>query len=301
MMVGEKRNPWLDQLIRFPFYVLALFVLLPYYWMATAAFKPLSEIQARPPSFLIKEPSFHNFFDSRWKFGEVSTLQDVTQGLFQRYEVGYLGQIFVNSLGITFFVTLFSLLLASAAAYVLVKHKFWGANLIFGLIIASMMVPWEVTIIPNFLTIRDLGWINSYQALLIPGLAKAFTVFFFRQVIMNMPNDLFEAAKIDGANEFRIWWQIVLPLLRPALAAMVIFVSLAEWNNFMWPLIVVNDAHHMTLPLQLSQLAGDLSKDPRSAGVVMAATLLVSLPALIIFMLFQKDFINGLTAGSVKG
>lgn len=296
-MVGETRSPGLHSLARLPFYLLALTVLFPYYWMVSSAFKPLGEITKAPPTLIVQDPTWKNFYNPQYDPGVTSQIQ----GLFQRFSgFGFAG-FFLNSLFITVFVTVLSLILASAAGYVLAKHKFPGSRLIFLLIIGSMMIPWQVTIIPNFLTMRDLGWINSYWALLVPGLAKAFAVFFLIQSIRGVPHELFDAARIDGAGEIRIWWQIVLPLVRPALAAMAIFVSLGEWNNFLWPLLVVNDDAHATLPLALGRLAGSLTSDPRAAGPIMAATLLASIPTLIFFLVFQRQFVSGITVGSLKG
>ena len=296
-MVGETRSPGLHSLTRLPFYLLALTVLFPYYWMVSSAFKPLGEITRAPPTLVVQDPTLTNFYNSKYNPG----VSDQIQGLFQRFTgTGFAG-FFLNSFLITVFVTVMSLILASAAGYVLAKHKFPGSHLVFLLIIGSMMIPWQVTIIPNFLTMRDLGWINTYWALLIPGLAKAFAVFFLIQSIRSVPDEMIDAARIDGAGEIRIWWQIVLPLVRPALAAMAIFVSLGEWNNFLWPLLVVNDDAHATLPLALGRLAGSLASDPRAAGPIMAATLLASIPTLIFFLVFQRQFVAGITVGSLKG
>lgn len=296
-MVGQNKGPWATQLVRLPFYLLAITVLFPYYWMVSSAFKPLAEITQAPPTFVVQHPTVNNFYNRSYNPG----VNDQIQGLFQRFSgLGFLG-FFANSFLITALVTVLSLIFASAAGYVLAKHKFPGSRLVFLLIIGSMMIPWQVTIIPNFLTMRDLGWINSYWALLIPALPKAFAVFFLLQSIRSVPGELFDAARIDGAGEIRIWWQIVLPLVRPALAAMAIFVALGEWNNFLWPLLVINDDAHATLPLALGRLAGSLASDPRAAGPIMAATLLASIPTLIFFLLFQRQFVAGITVGSLKG
>lgn len=189
---------------------------------------------------------------------------------------------------------------ASAAAYVLAKLKIPGRNVIFLIILASMMVPWQVTIIPNFLTMRDFGWINSYEALIIPALAKAFAVFFLRQYMLSLPDELLDAARIDGAGEVRIWWSIILPLVRPALTAMAIFVVLGEWNNFLWPLIMVQDDAYATLPLILARMSNTLLS-PATTGVVMVASLLTSLPTVIFFLIFQRQFVEGIALTGVKG
>ena len=194
-----------------------------------------------------------------------------------------------------------SLLAASLVAFVLTKRPFPGSRWLFRALLLSMMLPWEVTIVPNFVTVAQLGWINSYAALLVPGLAKAFVVFYFRQAMQALPDELVSAATLDGASTLRTWWSVVLPMLRPALAAIAIPVAVGEWNNFLWPLLVVNDAATLTLPLQLGKMAGDLSFNPQSAAVLMAGSLLASLPAVVLFLLFQRQFVAGLQAGATKG
>lgn len=297
-MVGERRHPLISWLIKLPFLILAISVMIPYYWMLTGAFKTLPEIIRNPPTFVVRDPTLKNFLNPDYADGKVGEWM----GLFQRYTegLGFWG-FYLNSLMVTVFVVVISLLLASLVAYILVKHPFPGSNLLFLALLGSMMVPWEVTIIPNFLTIRDLGWINTYWALLIPGLAKAFVVFFFRQAILAIPGSLIDAARIDGAGEIRIWWRVALPMLRPAIAAIAIPVALAEWNNFLWPLLVINDSSHATLPLALGKLAGNLTYDPKVAGVLMAASLLVSIPAVVFFLAFQRQFVQGLSVGATKG
>ncbi len=299
-MVGERPHPLLSTLLRLPFYLLAVSVMIPYYWMATNAFKTIPEIVRNPPTWWVHTFTLDNFFNPDAVPGAPKDSAEFL-GVFQIFANTGFAQFYLNSVVITLITVVGSLLLASLVAYVLVKRPFPGSGVLFALLLGSMMIPWEVTIIPNFLTVRDLGWINSYQALILPGLAKAFAVFFFRQAILAIPDDLVDAARIDGAGELRIWWSVVLPLLRPALAAIAIPVMLSEWNNYLWPLLVVNDDAHQTLPLALGKLAGNLTYDPRGAGPMMAASFLVSLPMVIVFLLFQRQFVQGLSSGATKG
>jgi ABC-type glycerol-3-phosphate transport system permease component len=299
LMPKEHRSRWLS-LAKLPLLALVVSVLVPYYWMALGAFKTVPELMQVPPTFWVKEPTLNNFYDPGWREGQVQ--EGHWAGILQRETEGYgFLHFYLNSLGITAFVTVVSLLAASLVAFVLVRKPFPGSRSLFNLMLASMMVPWEVTIIPNFITVTELGWINRYEALLFPGLAKAFVVFYFRQMILSLPQDLVDAATMDGAGTLRCWWSVVLPLLRPGLAAIGIPVAIAEWNNFLWPLLVVNDPQHTTLPLALGKLAGNLTFDPQSAGVLMAASLAVSLPAIVVFLFFQRQFVDGLTAGATKG
>lgn len=299
-MVGERLPAWLTGLLKLPFFILAISVMIPYYWMATNAFKPIPEIVHNPPTWWIHTFTFDNFYNPDANIKN-SGKTDEFQGIFQIFANTGFMHFYMNSVFITVLVVVTSLLIASLVAYVLVKHPFPGSNVLFFLLLGSMMIPWEVTIIPNFLTMTDLHWQSSYQALIFPGLAKAFAVFFFRQVIQSIPNELIDAARIDGAGELRIWWSVVLPIVRPALAAIAIPVMLGEWNNYLWPLLVVDDDAHQTLPLALGKLAGNLTYDPRAAGPLMAASLLVSLPMVAIFLAFQRQFVQGLTSGATKG
>lgn len=295
-MVGTRKSGW-RKILRLPLYLLALTMVLPYYWMVIGAFKSVPELKKVPPTFIVENPSLNNFYDS------VGNLPpDHTQGLFQRLTDapwGF-GSFFVNSIFVTVSVTVLSLLIASAAAYVLAKLRIPGRNLIFILVVASMMVPWQVLFIPNFLTIKNLGWINTFEALIVPALPKAFAVFFLRQFMIGLPDEMLEAARIDGASEFRIWWQIVLPLVRPALTAIAIFTVLGEWNNFVWPLVVIQDAQHGTIPLALSRL-NQSAFGSSTLGVLMAGSLLASIPTVIMFLTFQKQFVEGITVAGVKG
>lgn len=295
----ERPSPLL-RLARLPLWLLMASMMMPYYWMLTGAFKTAPELIRKPPTWWVEEPTLQNFYDP----GFVGNLADADHwaGIFQVSVDGHGFLHFMgNSLFVTTFVTLGSLLAASFVAFVLVKRPFPGSRVLFMLLLVSMMVPWEVTIVPNFVTVAQLGWINTYAALLLPGLAKAFVVFYFRQAIGAISDELIDAARIDGAGTVRIWWSVVLPLLRPGMAAIGIPVVVVEWNSFLWPLLVINDASAMTLPLQLGKMAGNLTYNPQSAAVLMAGSLLASLPAVVVFLLVQRQFIEGLTAGATKG
>ncbi|WP_293914345.1 carbohydrate ABC transporter permease [Deinococcus sp.] len=299
-MVGERQNVWFLRLLKTPLYLLALSVMVPFYWMFTGAFKSVPELKQNPPTFYIHDFTLGNFYNS--KLGVSKDILDQGEGLFQKFPngLGFFGYM-LNSLLITASVTTCCLLIASLVSYVLVKRPFPGSTVLFTLLLASMMIPWEVTLIPNFLMVRDLGWINTYSALTIPLMAKAFVVFYFRQAILAIPTDLVDSARIDGANDLRIWWQIVTPLLRPAMAAIAIPVALGVWGDLLWAILVVNDESHSTLPMILAQLAANLNYSPSGAGVVMAASLIVSVPAVVFFALFQRQFVQGLSAGATKG
>jgi multiple sugar transport system permease protein len=287
-----------------PVLLLAVVVLMPYLWMVIGAFKPVPELSKTPPTFYIENPTLNNFYD---ELGGKSIPNHV-EGIFQRFKdaqpygilPGGFARYYVNSIFVTTCITIGSLLLASLTAFVLAKHHFPGRQFFFLLFLASMMVPWQVTLVPGFLIVQQLGWLNSFTALIIPALPKAFVVFFLRQYMLSLPDELLDAARIDGAGEFRIWWGIIIPLIRPALVAMGIFVLLGEWNNFVWPLIVIQSAANRTLPLALG-LLNSTTTGAATLGVLMAAAMLVSLPTLILFLVFQKQFVRGIALTGIKG
>ncbi len=290
----------LEKLPYFPLILAAIVMIVPYYWMVTGAFKTFAELQAAPPTFIAAHPTFDSFFNPDWAPGNGASQE--LQGLFQNYTQtpGGFMRYYANSLFVATANTVMSLLVASIAAFVLAKHRFPGRNAIFVLFLASMMVPWQVTLIPGFMIIRDFGWIDSYLALIIPAIPKAFTLFFLRQYMLSIPDDLIDAARVDGASEVRIWWQIMLPLVVPAMIAMGLFLFLGEWNNLVWPLVVIQSQDMRTLPMVMSTLVSQFSA-PVSLGMVMAASLLVSLPTLILFIVFQKQFVRGIALTGMKG
>jgi multiple sugar transport system permease protein len=163
-----------------------------------------------------------------------------------------------------------------------------------------MMIPWQVGLIPGFLLVDDLGWLNTYWAYIIPALPKAFIVFFLVQYLSSIPDELIEAARIDGAREWTIYFRIVLPLLKPAMIAMMIFTAIGEWNNFLWPLIITQSQNMANLPVALALLKNSGAGNIGTQGVIMAAALLVSLPTIILYFLTQRHFIRGIALSGIK-
>ncbi len=263
-------------------------MLMPFYWMANGAIKTVDALVRQPPSFWVDQPTLQNFYDP----GFVGHVQDPDHGagIYQRTSEGVgFGSYYFNSVAVTLFVGVVSILAASLVAFVLTKKPFPGSRWLFNLMLASMMVPWEVTIIPNFLSVAQLGWINSHSALLVPGLTKASNAFYFRHVILSVSSEWADAAMTDAAGTVRIGWSVVLPLLRPTLSAIAIPVGIAGLNNLLWPLLVIDDGQHMTLPLALG------------TTVLMAGSLSASLPTIAAFLFFQRQFVNGLAAVATKG
>ena len=175
-----------------------------------------------------------------------------------------------------------------------------GKRLIYLTIIGSMMVPWQVGIIPNFLTMSNLNWLDTYWAYIIPALPKAFIVFFLVQYLSSIPDELVESARIDRASEFTIWWRIILPLLKPAMIAMMIFASIGEWNNFLWPMIIANSPEMWNLPVALSMLRNNGAGNIGMQGIIMGASLLASIPTVLLFLVAQKHFIRGIALSGIK-
>ena len=295
-----ERSSKAQKLRRIPIYLLTIVMVAPYYWMITSSFKSVEELQQVPPTVFPEKPILGNYFDKR--FDPLTYQQDVIQGLFQRYtdiKFGFMRFMF-NSIYVDVLITLLTLFIGSLAAYVVSKHRFKAKRAIYLVIIGSMMVPWQVGLIPGFLLVDSFGWLNSYFGYVVPALPKAFIVFFLVQYLSSIPDELVEAARIDGAREFTIYWRIILPLLKPALIAMMIFTAIGEWNNFLWPLIIVQTQDMANLPVALAFLRNAGAGNIGSQGVIMAASLITSIPTILLFFLTQKHFIRGIALSGLK-
>lgn len=206
-------------------------------------------------------------------------------------------RIMWNSLFIALTYTFVSTLICTMAGYVFAKFNFKGKGLLFFLILCTLMIPFQVTLIPLFEIMVMLDWLNTYQAIILPSLASPFAIFLMRQNMLSIPDSMIEAARIDGAGEFKIFFTLILPTMRPALAAVSIFLFMSQWNSLLWPLITLNSNEMFTLPVALSSLIGLARID---YGQLMLGTTLSVIPILIFFLIFQKNFISGILGGSVK-
>lgn len=252
---------------------------LPYVWMFVTSIKPLHEIQAYPPSFIVRNPTLQPYRD-----------------LFRMIPMG---RYLFNSIFAATSITIFNVFATSLAGYAFAKHKFWGRDKIFFIFIGSLMIPWQVNIIPGFVIVRNLGWLNTYRGLIIPSMAWcAFGVFLNRQYIYSIPDDLIDAAKIDGCSEFTIYLRVILPLIKPVLATLAIFTFLQQWNNFVWPLVIIHTSEMRTLPLALAVLTGQFGAN---FAMVMAGAVVATLPMLIVYLVFQKYIIKGIALTGLKG
>lgn len=256
----------------------AILSVFPFYWMFVVGSNTTSAINKFPPVMI---PG-GNFISN-------------TLNVFEK--IDFFGALF-NSLLISTAVTLSVLFFCSLAGFAFSKLQFKGRDMFFILVIATMMIPPQLSLIPNFMIISKLGWVDNLKAVIVPAAVNAFGVFWMRQYISGaVPYDLIEAARIDGCGNFRIFWSIVLPAVRPGLATLGIFTFMGTWNDFLWPLIVLKDRSVHTIQIALRTLNDVYSTD---YSLILTGTFLATLPILIVFLIFNKQFISGLTEGAVK-
>ena len=203
-----------------------------------------------------------------------------------------------NSIGVAMLSTLFGLLLTVPAGYAFAKLRFRGRERLLKLLIAALVVPGQVAMLPLFLIFRHLGLVNSYAGVILPGLAGIFGVLFVRQATLAIPDELIDAARMDGASEMRIFRTIVLPLLTPVVVTLALFTFLASWNDFMWPLVILADQQRYTLPVAVAAIAREHAAD---GELMMAASVVTTMPVLLVFLLLQRYYLTGLLGGGVKG
>jgi multiple sugar transport system permease protein len=257
--------------------LLALLIAFPLLWMLMASFMPAGEALALPPRLLPSRPTTAHYAT-----------------LFARLN---LGRAFLNTLFLASAITLVSLVCNSMAGYAFAKLRFRGRDRLFGLLLTTLVVPPQVAVLPLFLELRGLGLVNSFGGVLVTGIATVFGIFLVRQFALSIPEDLLDAARVDGASELRIYWTLVLPLLRPILVTLGAFTFLSAWNDFMWPLIVLTDESKHTLPVALAGLSGEHVQDTE---LMMAGAVVTVLPGLALFLAVQRYYIQGILMGGVK-
>lgn len=262
----------------------AILFALPFLWAIGSSLKPITEIFKFPPTMWPIEPRWENYADV--------------------FRIAPFMRFIYNTIYITLFAMLGQILSASAVAYGFSRFRFPGRDPLFFIVLSTMMLPWQVTIVPTFLLFRFLGWINTYFPLILPFFfgGGAFYIFLLRQFFMTIPKDLDEAAKIDGASSVRIFWNILLPLAKPALATVAIFSFIEHWNEFIAPLIFLNSTDKFTVSIGLRHFTSSAfeSDEPREA-ILMAASLITALPVLILFFAAQKYFVQGIVTTGLKG
>lgn len=259
--------------------LIACVMLVPLFWLTSTAFKSITEnVFQFPPQFIPKHPTFDNF---------VKVWQNEP---FGRY--------FLNSILVASLTVILNLLLSSLAAYPLARLNFAGKDLIFSAIISTIMIPFQIVMIPLYILTVQLGLKNTYVGVIFPAIASAFGIFLLRQAFQGVPKELEEAARIDGCSELGIWWNVMLPSVRPALVTLAIFVFIGSWSDFLWPLIVLDDPNYYTLPLGVSKLAGTFDTDWR---LIAAGSLISIAPVLLFFLVMQRYIVPSDAASGVKG
>ena len=266
-------------ILHFLLVISAFIMIFPFIWTILSSLKDMSQIFVIPPKWIPDPFVWSNFPNS---------LQAMP------FDLAYL-----NSFYITAIIVAFTLLTASMAAYAFAKINFKGANVLFILFLATMMIPKQVTMIPLYLVMDNLGWLDTHLTLIVPGaLFNAFAVFLLRQFVMGIPKELEEAAIMDGAGFVRIYWNIILPLIRPALAAIGIFTFMQSWNNFIDPLIYLNTPENFTVPLLLNSFKGLYTAD---WSLMMAGTVISVIPVLVVYIVAQRHIIEGISITGMKG
>lgn len=256
----------------------ALIALFPLAWMISVSVMAPGEASSSPPPLVPASPTLASYRE-----------------LFRRAAVG---RHLANSLGLALAATMLSLAFNVTAGYAFAKLRFAGRDLIWKLLVGVMLVPTQVAMIPLFLLLKQVGLVNTYAGVLLPSLASAFGIFLIRQYARSIPDELLEAARIDGAGELRIFWSIVLPVLRPVLVTLAIFAFLGSWNDFLWPLIVLSDDARQPLPVAIAALSREHAGD---SELMMAGAVVTVVPVLAVFVALQRYYLAGLVTGSVKG
>ena len=257
----------------------AISMLAPFLWLVVVSFMGDSQIFSFPPSFLPNPIILDNYISV---FGKMPLLR-----------------FFSNSLIVALCTTIFQVLFSSMAGFAFARAKFRGKDFLFFVFIVTMMIPPQVNIIPLFFLMREFGWIDTYQALIVPGVFGGFGVFFMRQWFKSLSSEIEDSARVDGCNILQLFFKIVLPLSLPAIVTLSLFTFVTTWNSFMWPLIVTNSPDITTLPVALAQFKGSF-RETIQWGDLMACSVILSLPVICLFVLGQKYFINDLLEGGIK-
>ncbi len=258
-------------------YGLALLTVAPFIWMVLTSFKDINEILVYPPKLFPSVFHFENYVNA--------------------FAAAPFGRFYFNSVFVSITVVLGQVITCSLAAFAFARLQFWGRDVLFVIFLGSMMIPGQVTMIPSFMVLYWLGWIDSYAALIVPGLASAFGTFLLRQFFLTIPKELEEAAYIDGCSRLGVLWRIILPLAKPALATLAIFTFMGVFNDFLWALIVTNSEEMRTVQLGLAVFRDRYSTEWEK---LMASSVSATMPILIVFFFAQKYFIKGIALSGLK-
>src|SRR5690242_3936155 len=276
---GIRRSVGARVLVWLTLIVTTIISLFPFYWLLMTAFTPTESSIKIPPDFLPVHASLANF-----------------ERLFR--QAPNVWNWMLNSLIIAWSVTLFHIFFDTLSGYAFAKKRFPGRNIFFWMIIATLLVPTQVTLVPLYLVIRQLNLVNNLLGVILPGLADVFGIFLMRQYIQTLPSELEEAARIDGCSEPGIFWRIILPLSKPAIGALAIFTFVRSWNAFLWPLIVLQKTRTFTLPVGVASLQNEFAVD---YGLIFAGAAIAAVPMILFFLAFQRYFMEGVRMGALKG
>jgi len=258
----------------------AFIMLLPFVWMLSTSLKPSSAVLALPPQVIPDEPTF-----------------DAYKDVVRRFPIG---RVFFNSLLVALATTAGQLVICSMSGYAFARFRFRGRNALFFVYLATLMVPFAVTVTPLFIIVKSLGWTNSYLGLVVPTMFSAFGTFLMRQFFLSVPRELEEAATIDGASTLTTFTRVIVPISGPAFATLGVLSFMASWNNFLWPLLIVSDQEFMTLPLALATLQG-LYPGQTEWNLIMAGAVITVLPMILVFLFAQRWVVEGVAASGLKG
>lgn len=258
--------------------VAAALTLLPLVWMLTVSLMPAGESTSTTPHLIPNSVSFENY-----------------AVLFQRLDIG---RYALNSFAVAAIVTCISVLVNAMAGYAFAKLRFAGRDRLFGALLGALVIPGQVGMLPLFLMLKQMGLVNSYAGVVVPGIASIFGIFLIRQYVMGIPDGLLDAARVDGAGEWRVFLTIILPLSRPILVALGVITFLGTWNDFLWPLVILTDQDMYTLPVALANLFGEHVQDPE---IMMAGSVVTVLPVIVLFLSLQRYYIEGMLGGALKG
>jgi multiple sugar transport system permease protein len=258
----------------------AVAVVGPFYWMLVTSFKIRQEVLRYPPTW----------WPERFTWANWQSLDDLRIGSFATF--------FRNSLFVAGVITILTLLVSAMAGYVFAKLPFPGRDRLFWVVLSMMMIPFTVSIIPSYALMVRFGWIDSYLALIVPIIFNPFGIFLMRQFMQSLPGDLLDAARMDGASEFRVFFQVVVPLSQAALAALGILTFLSQWDNFLWPLVILQSPDNYTVPIALAWFRGRLGTD---VGPTAAASILAVLPVIVVYAFAQRKVVEGIALTGLKG
>jgi len=274
-----RRQPRRERLITLAVLIpVAVIALFPFYWMVTTALTPRAAAIRVPPTILPLDATLANF-----------------QSLFAQAPVLLWA---FNSLLIATAIMVGHIIFDSMAGYAFARKRFRGKGILFTMIVSSLMIPVHVTLVPRFILINEMGLNNNLLGVIAPSIADVFGIFLMRQFMQSLPTELEEAARVDGANEWQVFWRIVMPLSRPAVATVAIFSFVGAWNAFLWPLIVLSDRSLVTLPVGVALLQQEFSSN---IGLQMAGAVIGAVPMILLFLVFQRHFLEGVRVGALKG